>query len=275
VFLIIYAVLFMQWKSNETSSRPPAEVAIIAPIYITTNSAFMLAEQTMKSVAAPFPIDKIAIVNRVRDNQTDQQWLANTFDLVLPSDENILARAWNIGIKLAFERGAKYALVINLDIIFHKICIETLISFAEHNRDAILWSATEWLELQTLYSAEFPHQGVIVDDAQFSCFLVDKRLFEEVGEFDEQFAPCYHEDTDMRYRIRLLGKTMMRTSAARYFHFDRVSMRSALAEHDTDQVFSLINSTDENLQRYVNKWGGKPGSETFKAPYQSQLVENT
>lgn len=210
-------------------------------------------------------LDYIAIVNAFRASEEDFSWLKSSLDLVVVNDKNNLARAWNKGIKLAFERGADYALVINLDLVFHSQFLVNILDFARKTPEAILWSGRPWSDQATLESE--PLEQGSDDTADMSCFMIDKRLFEKVGEFDEIFEPAYHEDKDMLYRIKIAGQKTKRSLAARYFHIDRTTLKGATLNNDEAFLATTRVQMDISMERYGEKWGGLPGSEKFTKPY--------
>lgn len=109
------------------------KVAVLAAVFIDNNSHRTLAESTIRSVKSSLPLELIAVINQLRPNTDDSDWVKANFDIVLENDRNILSRAWNKGIKLGFERGADYVLVINLDLLLAETCIDNLVRFARRS----------------------------------------------------------------------------------------------------------------------------------------------
>ena len=247
-----------------------SSVAIVAPVYITNDEHFAFAYRTMASIPSQNRnIDTIAIVNKIRDNGTDQKWLEDNFKYIEWNDKNVLSRAWNKGAKKAFERGHKYALIINLDILFQPQAIDNLVQDAEEHPDNIIWSSYMWEDVRTFDQA-IPKDEFLAD-AHFSCFMIDEKLFKEVGEFDEQFVPIYHEDCDMRRRVKLKGHTMRMTKKSWFYHLENGVLKGLAAgqkDAETQLEFQAYCShLDVNRQRYLAKWGGPPYKEVFTQPY--------
>ena len=59
-----------------------------------------------------------------------------------------------------------------------------------------------------------------VDYCSGACLLVDRRLFETVGGFDECFAPGYYEDTDLCFSLRSQGHVVLYEPGARVVHHE-------------------------------------------------------
>ena len=245
-----------------------SKVAIVVVPYVLYKSHFIMMVQTILSALSmkhEHTLDLIAIVNGFKQSDSDYHWIEQTFDVAQKNDKNCLARAWNKGIRLAFERGADYVLVCNLDLIFHSRYLEKLIEFAKAEPQPLIWGGSEYSDFKTLEQAPLTEEASIL--SPFNSYLIDRRLFEQIGKFDEQFEPAYHEDSDMLYRIKLAGGTIKNAAGARYHHFDRMTIIGAQMENDADFLNWLRVLMDESMRRYSLKWGGLPGQERFSIPY--------
>lgn len=101
-------------------------------------------------------------------------------------------------------------------------------------------------------------------------------IVETIGAFDPVFSPAYFEDNDWVRRLHLAG-----LYDAGPFSAGPCARPGALLPYvrDADRWASLgtaqalragLVSSDvigENQRRYVEKWGGTPGSERFVTPY--------
>jgi GT2 family glycosyltransferase len=102
------------------------------------------------------------------------------------------------------------------------------------------------------------------DDRLLRCAYgaVNLAAIEAIGLFDEwAFYPAYFEDDDWEHRCRLGGVEWIEYNG--HIEHERSStIRSnpQWAERNRE-TFAL------NLQNYIKKWGGAPGSETFSTPY--------
>jgi hypothetical protein len=92
----------------------------------------------------------------------------------------------------------------------------------------------------------------------FSFFAMHPEQVRRVGFFDEGFAPAYYEDTDYLRRMNLCGaeRLIVETGAAH-------------AEQSTsaDMGWDARQLIDQQGVRYVSKWGGFEGEETFEHPW--------
>jgi hypothetical protein len=159
-----------------------------------------------------------------------------------------LAKAWNIGVGEAFEDGCDYALVINDDAFVESDTIDKLV---------VALSATE---LSLVSATERPGK----DAVHFSCFMVGREIFERVGYFDENFKPIYFEDNDFIYRMRLLNVGSQGIDDA---FFEHKGSRSLEIKREQGQGPQHDEEFRANQDYYVKKWGGQPGLETYRTPF--------
>lgn len=244
------------------------QVAIVCVPFIRFNEHALYALQTIASLnnqKTGHTLDTIAIVNGIRTDSSDHDWIESSFAYYEFNDANNLSRAWNKGIMKGFERGAKYVLVLNLDIVLHPLSIQNLVTFYDTHPDAYMVSPNEWADQNTLEQAELHNTSST--GISFSCFMIDRKLFQDIGLFDEQFGPAYHEDADMSYRMSLKNCPLYRISSALYWHLDRGTIKAALFNNDTRFLQLLREDMDASMKRYEAKWGGLPASEKFKTPY--------
>lgn len=85
------------------------------------------------------------------------------------------------------------------------------------------------------------------DYCSAACLLVPRRLFAELGGFDERYAPAYYEDTDLCFRIRETGRRVYYQPAAEAVHFEGAS-------HGTDLSTGPKRHQVENQARFLERW---------------------
>ncbi len=250
-----------------------AKVGVVAVPYIKVEHHYGMAIHTMTSFQkmdlSRHQIDTIAISNAMITTPAQEAFFKRFFNVWLDSDKNILARAWNRGIELALQRGNEYVLVINLDLSFHSQFLNRIVDFAASSSNIVLWSGDSWNQQETLESA--PLVCGSRHAAYYCCYLVNAELFRKVGPFDENFAPAYHEDCDMSYRIKLAGLEERTVEDARFFHFDRVTLQGFTIDNVTSELDSTRVAMNQSMAYYAQKWGGLPGKETFTVPFRSAL----
>ncbi len=94
---------------------------------------------------------------------------------------------------------------------------------------SLVWrdgSATNWGMHCDPESPQFAHLRE-VDYCSAACLLVDAALFRALGGFDERFAPAFYEDTDLAFRIRAAGRTVVYQPLSTVYHHGGASCGDA------------------------------------------------
>lgn len=208
------------------------------------------------------------------DNNSDKKnrfyldYLKKREDCIyVENDMNLgVAASWNLGIIKALEYPSiKNFLIANNDIIFHPECINSLVENIEDPRYSLVSSLDVAKECETpssIFVLPNEMKPYEVDEPDFSCFMINRDTWNKIGAFDEKFYPAYFEDNDYHYRIRLAGTRGVKTSTALHYHYGSRTIK------DNPDMESVSNAMYlQNQDYYVMKWGGKPGKEKYKTPY--------
>lgn len=155
--------------------------------------------------------------------------------------ENIgVAASWNFMLHKIYEKH-EYAIILNDDVYLGKTEYVTDLIISQNSRHGILLSPMDWC-----------------------VFLMPRETFERVGEFDEKFFPAYYEDSDMMYRMRLMGLSIMKLPSL----IPEVYRSSQTLEKEPERYHM---SHHKNRKVYESKWGGPPGQEKFRTAFNIQL----
>lgn len=235
---------------------PKKKIGIVATIYIDNETSYEQARHTMETMKSKHELITYARVTKLSRKYED---ILGLFDQVLTNRANVLAGSWNNGIKKALKDGCDYVIVPNLDIELKPGFIDNLVSFA-HRDDSVMWSG--WC---TNYVGRFPDYNFTVDSKtvydNFACFMVNDRLFKEVGKFDENFIPAYGEDVDMQYRIELAGLKHTCVYDSQFVHFGQTTYRNSPTLGGKD-------ISKKSHEYFIKKWGGLPRQQTYKKPFE-------
>lgn len=108
----------------------------------------------------------------------------------------------------------------------------------------------------------------------YSAFLLTSKAIEMAGLFDENFYPAYFEDCDHYRRLMLAGAKDIRVPGFECVHGEAPWWGSSTVKSDPE--LNKKNAvTYGNLQKYyINKWGGEPGHETYKKPFNRDVPLN-
>lgn len=88
-----------------------------------------------------------------------------------------------------------------------------------------------------------------VDYCSGAAILVRTTLFDQLGGFDQRYAPAYYEDTDLAFAIRAAGYRTVVEPQAVVAHHEGVS-------HGTDTASGVKRYQEINRTRFVQKWAG-------------------
>lgn len=183
----------------------------------------------------------------------------------------------NFGVRYFLNKGVDLVFVLNNDIVLHPHAIWRLAERFEKGRVGMAtcldatgesWRDPEKLvrlsDVDKVGCPESPNPN-------FSAFALNKECWDAVGEFDEVFAPAYFEDNDYHYRMKLAGIRAVVYPPAMFLHWGSRTQNEALGA-------PLISGQEFENKRaaYMRKWGGVPGQEQLKHPYndESKTIES-
>jgi GT2 family glycosyltransferase len=177
---------------------------------------------------------QIVIVNNASTDGTDE-YLKQFPDIQIINNAKNLgcACAWNQGSKAS---RSKWTLVSNNDILFAPETLAGLVAFAdEENIDIASGAMCEGvLDYDfNAYAKEFMRvmAGVTRRNvARGSCFMVHRRVYEQLGYFNEDPKLGGYEDDEFFRRARAAGLKLAITGRSFYHHYGSVTQKSMKAE---------------------------------------------
>lgn len=236
------------------------KIGVALAIYETNEQHHKMAVETLDSISS----EKHEIITCGWNNgpALPEEWQRpfTARGHVHENDENNVSRAWNRGIECLLRvHECQYVFVPNLDIVLQPGALDRFVEAVSKRPDAELWTMANWHYRWDIDGnpgiANAPIHDNWVPYPHFSAFMVDHRLFEEVGPFDEAFKPAYNEDIDMHWRIRLAGKEALQYEGARFYHYGSITIRA-------DPVLNEANNATHGLNNlyFTQKWGFKPAT---------------
>lgn len=93
------------------------------------------------------------------------------------------------------------------------------------------------------------------------------RGVQEVGLFDENIYPCYFEDTDYVYRVNLAGSSPQGVPDIEIGHGSDAIRGNVTTHTNLDHKFKNEVTYSQNRDYYERKWGGVPGEEKYRTPF--------
>lgn len=198
----------------------------------TINRADLL-NPTLEKYLIDFRNTRILVI----DNG-DQKIIEHKNILVYRPGENFgVARSWNYLCKQIFNVWQlPYSLILNDDIYIGKFEYEILDCITRLRAESLLTNTGTWCS-----------------------FIMPHSTFGRIGEFDENFKVAYFEDNDYAYRLQLAGTPHFPTKGIAPLNF--VNSGSIQRDAGLNKMF------EPNRHYYIRKWGGPPGEEKFKIPF--------
>ena len=167
----------------------------------------------------------------------------------------------------AYARG-KYILFLNNDTYVLPGWLKELLSIAENDENVgmvgskliypdgrlqeaggIVWSdASAWnFGYGQMSGAPVYNYVKEADYISGASIMIRRDLWEEIGGFDEHFAPAYYEDTDLAFEVRKHGHKVIYTPFSQVVHFEGISNGK-----DTDTGLKAYQVA--NREKLLKKW---------------------
>lgn len=248
-------------------------------IIVTWNSEKFI-ENCLKSIfhtKGSIDLEVIVVDNASQDTTTK---IIDTFkpDVRLTNNQKNFgyAKANNQGIEVS---QGDYVLLLNPDVELQENCLKLMLDFLEDHKDidglapqllnpdgSIQPSCREFPDFSILLwefsglSFLFPKKRIFgrwrmgyfdfqssreVDQPMGSCLLLRRKVFQEIGAFDEQF-PIFFNDVDLCYRIKKNGGKLYFLPEAIALHYKGGSTRQAKPE--------MILSAHLSFFRFLSKY---------------------
>ena len=261
-------------------SKKP-KVSIIIPAY----NQFDYTYECIKSIAKNSNDCEYEVIlaDDVSTDQTKQIQRIVKGLIVSRNNENLrFLRNCNKAAKLA---KGKYILFLNNDTTVQEGWLSSLVELIESSADigmvgskliypdgtlqeagGIIWNdATGW-NYGRNDDASKPEYNYVrdVDYISGAAIMIKADLWEQIGGFDELFAPAYCEDSDLAFAVRKLGYRVVYQPKSVVVHYEGIS-------NGTDINSGLKKYQVENSEKFKLKWERElknqcePGQEIFKA----------
>ncbi|MDO4294768.1 MAG: glycosyltransferase [bacterium] len=138
----------------------------------------------------------------------------------------------------------------------------------------IIWSDGSGWNYGRLDDPDKPEYNYVkdVDYISGAAILLSKKLWDEIGGFDERFAPAYCEDSDLAFEVRKAGYRVVYQPLSKIVHFEGISNGtdvngSGLKRYQVENSKKLKEKWAEEFQKQ-SKNTGNPNP--FRARERSQ-----
>lgn len=123
----------------------------------------------------------------------------------------------------------------------------------------ILWKDGSAWNYGNRMNPEDPEYNYVkeADYISGASIMIRKRLWKEIGGFDERFVPAYYEDTDLAFEVRKHGYKVIYQPLSVVVHFEGVS-------NGTDITSGQKGYQKENSKKFYEKWKEVLAKECFE-----------
>lgn len=113
----------------------------------------------------------------------------------------------------------------------------------------IIWQDGSGWNFGRLEDAARPEYNYVreVDYCSGAALTVRREVFNDLGGFDDRYAPAYFEDSDLCFRLRRSGLKVLYQPASRVVHHEGIS-------HGRDTTVGLKSYQVTNRRRFVETW---------------------
>lgn len=240
------------------------EVSIIVPVYNQINYTirclqYLAEHRTQYSF-------EVIVMDDVSNDQT-QEVLPRIPGLRYIRNEQNLGFLRNCNKAAGLARG-KYLVFLNNDTIVLSAWLDALLRiFKLHEgvglvgskliypdgrlqeAGGIIWKDASGWNWGRLGNPQHPRFNYVRDADYVSgaSIMVPRHLFEEIGRFDERYAPAYYEDTDLAFSVRDKGYRVLYQPKSVVVHFEGISS-------GTDENRGVKRYQAINRQKFAEKW---------------------
>lgn len=162
-----------------------------------------------------------------------------------------LATSWNEGIMNALLSNADVIMIANDDVVA-----------TSRDMYKIAVAAESHPEFGFIEGIGFDKRMDRRQNMNFALCAINRIAIDTIGYFDQNFFPIYFEDSDLVRRAALAGVQFFNVGETEIVHGSMVTTHAdplLLAKH--------AENFSANEAYYVQKWGGRPGSESFSIPF--------
>jgi N-acetylglucosaminyl-diphospho-decaprenol L-rhamnosyltransferase len=225
-------------------------VAVVIPLHDQLHYTRLCLE----SIASHTRHDLQLIVVDNASSDGTAEYLASLDDVtVIRNAANLgCAAAWNQGVEAA--SGAEWIVILNNDVVVSPGWLTGLLEAAAHWRLDIVCPAIREGDCDrdlVAYSADFVsrmHSTIRRGAGLGVCFMVHRRVFADIGGFDETFRIAQYEDADFFLRARRARYSIGTVGRSFLHHFGAVTQRSLSRSQPSARYAS------KNRAHFIRKW---------------------
>lgn len=215
----------------------------------------------------------IIVVNNASTDGTSQ-WLQMQRNVAQMYHDPPLAvsASWNRALEHVFGMGAEYALVVNNDVVLRPDTYRHLVEdgggfvTAVGSRDTEKIRPNQYIGTSGVpeIADDMPNGYLPPDPSKkrphpdFSCYLIRRRVYEQVGPFDENFLCAFGEDWDYHVRLHKAGITAYCIDLP-FLHYGSMTIKNA----EPAEIRRIQIQAEKNREYFKKKHGMAGASEDY------------
>ncbi|MDX9743094.1 MAG: glycosyltransferase [Arcobacteraceae bacterium] len=249
----------LEFKKNDV-----VKVSIVIPVYNQFEYTYKCLQSILQYTN---DIDyEIIIADDVSSDQTID--ISN-----IVKNIKVVRNEKNLGFLLNCNNAAKYAdgkyiHFLNNDTQVTENWLSSLVTLIESNEKigmvgsklvypdgrqqeagGIIWNDASGWNYGRLDDSTKPEYNYVkeVDYISGASIMLSKKLWNEIGGFDERYAPAYFEDSDLAFEVRKHGYKVMFQPKSIVVHFEGIS-------NGTDLGSGIKKYQVVNKEKFIDKW---------------------
>jgi N-acetylglucosaminyl-diphospho-decaprenol L-rhamnosyltransferase len=225
----------------------PSSVSLVIPVY----NQLMHTMQCVESIRRlPDQTAELIIIDNASTDGTSEYLKGHDLRVITNPMNLGCAKAWNQGVRAS--RGDVVG-ILNNDIVVTMGWLPALLSFMDRTGCGIVSPAMREGPLDyelDRYAVEFTTvcRTATRRGLRGPCMLIQRKVFDRIGLFDEGFVYGGCEDTDFLWRAEKAGFSAAVTGSAFIHHFGMVTQKAI--KRQEAQSYPA-----QNLEHFRNKWG--------------------
>jgi len=270
-FYKAYSILqkgYQNIKDFDTLTFPKylnPKVSIVIPVHNNFELTYACLASILLTVNIPYEV--IVVDDASTDKTTEIEEIVKNIKVVRNEKNEMFVKSCNKGSK--FAKG-EYILLLNNDTEVLAGWLQEMLWVFENfekvgmvgakllypdltlqEAGAIVWGngkAWNYGRNQNAFHPKFNYTRE-VDYCSGACIMLPKKLWDELGGFDEVFAPGYWEETDLAFRVREKGYKVVYTPFAQIIHYEGMS-----AGKDTKKSDGMKRYQEVNEAKFKRRW---------------------
>lgn len=268
-------------------------VSIIIPVYNQWDYSQMCLNSVLENTEN-IPCEIIIADDGSFDATVNIEKYAKNIKII--RSENNLGFIKNCNNAAKYAAG-KYVLFLNNDTEVQKDWLKNLLLLMENDKSigiagpkfvypggvlleagGIIWREADSWHYGRFDNPDRPEYNYVkeVDYISGACIMIVKKLFDDIGGFDERYVPAYYEDSDLAFEARKRGYKVVYQPESVVVHYENISYKYKYKRSGKKNSGKLknINETDNsadsngngisNREKFRQKWSSVLENEHYK-----------